>query len=69
MRPVRCAVTLDVIEHLGDPASVLTELRGAMREGGRSRLTTDDSGALCAPYGPPLAAHDLSISGFSHPIP
>jgi SAM-dependent methyltransferase len=46
--PFDAAVMLDVIEHLGDPASVLTELRRAMRTGGRLLLTTGDIGALSA---------------------
>lgn len=46
--PFDAAVMLDVIEHLSDPASILAELRGAMRKGGRLLLTTGDIGALAA---------------------
>lgn len=40
--PFDAAVMLDVIEHLPDPAALLRELRGALRDGGRLLITTGD---------------------------
>jgi SAM-dependent methyltransferase len=43
------AVTLfDVIEHLGEPAAGLAQIRGALRPGGHLFITTPDLGSLAA---------------------